>query len=144
MSANDLLTARLERLIQSSPDSKDKAQLRKEIENLTGHIARVRGEIKQASRILKALSHPTRLTILKLLEVRGMCVCELTAILKATQPTISHHLSILRNMGLIEERREGKWIFYNIAENETVKCFQQIISHLCKKIDEQRSVSVKN
>ncbi len=133
MCANNFLTARLERLIQSSPDSKDKTQLRKEIENLTGHIARVRGEIKQASEVLKALSHPTRLTILKLLEVRSMCVCELTAILKATQPTVSHHLSILRNMGLIEERREGKWIFYNIAENETVRCLQQVISRIYVK-----------
>jgi DNA-binding transcriptional ArsR family regulator len=70
------------------------------------------------ARFLKALANETRLKILRLLSKRGMCVCELTVALDLTQPTASHHLNILENMGLIEDRKEGKWVFYSIAKPE--------------------------
>ena len=47
-----------------------------------------------------------------------MCVCEVMVALDLTQPTASHHLRILENVGLVKDRKEGKWVFYSIANPE--------------------------
>jgi ArsR family transcriptional regulator len=63
----------------------------------------------------------TRLKMLRLLNEREMCVCELTVALDLTQPTASHHLNILENMRLIRDRKEGKWVFYSVSRPELVQ-----------------------
>jgi ArsR family transcriptional regulator len=65
-------------------------------------------------KIFKALSDPTRLRIIFLLEGKDLCVCELTFILKMSQSRVSHQLRILRDAGLVEDRRDGKWMIYGI------------------------------
>lgn len=77
--------------------------------------------LRKQSRLLKALANETRLKMLRLLSIREMCVCELTIALNLTQPTASHHLNILQNVGLIKDRKEGKWVFYSVAEPEVVQ-----------------------
>ncbi len=62
--------------------------------------------------LFKALSDGTRLRILNLLLERELCVCELMDVLKMSQPRISHQLRILKDAGLIADRREGKWMVY--------------------------------
>ncbi len=91
------------------------------LRELTEDIVRARETIRRTTRVFKALSHPTRLKILRLLSVRDMCVCEIMAILNTTQPTTSHHLNLLENMRLIEERREGKWVFYSVADSKPLQ-----------------------
>jgi ArsR family transcriptional regulator len=63
---------------------------------------------------LKALGDPTRLRILDLLAQQPdpLCVCDLTPLFPQNQPTISHHLRLLREAGLIETERRGTWSFY--------------------------------
>lgn len=68
------------------------------------------------SKFFKALADPTRLRMLGLLVVREMCVCEVMAALDLTQPTASHHLRILENIGLVVDRKEGKWVFYSLKD----------------------------
>jgi ArsR family transcriptional regulator len=87
--------------------------------------------IRQRSRFLKALSDSTRLKIIELLNVREMCVCEIMAALDLTQPTASHHLNLLENAGLLNDRREGKWVFYSLANPEIPKILEKI--HSTKK-----------
>lgn len=70
------------------------------------------------SKVFKALADPIRLRILGLLSFREMCVCEVMVALDLTQPTASHHLRILENVGLVKDRKEGKWVFYSIANPE--------------------------
>jgi ArsR family transcriptional regulator len=70
------------------------------------------------SKVLKALADAIRLRILGLLSSREMCVCEVMVALDLTQPTASHHLRILENVGLVKDRKEGKWVFYSIANPE--------------------------
>ncbi|MCL5292605.1 MAG: metalloregulator ArsR/SmtB family transcription factor [Actinobacteria bacterium] len=60
---------------------------------------------------LKALSDPTRLRIFEMLLDKEMCVCEIVAELKLSQPLVSHHLRELKIAGLVNDRREGNWIF---------------------------------
>jgi ArsR family transcriptional regulator len=67
---------------------------------------------------LKALADPTRLRMLDLLaqEPQALCVCDITAQFDLHQPTISHHLRILREAGLITSARRGVWAYYGATE----------------------------
>jgi len=69
----------------------------------------------QTEKLLRALSDGTRLRIINLLmEEDELCVCELTDALDMVQPKVSRHLAILREAGLVLDRREGLWIHYRI------------------------------
>ncbi len=78
-------------------------------------------EQKHQKKILKALSDPTRLNILRLLKLRAMCVCELMTALDIPQPLISHHLRILRDCGIVDDRKVGKFIFYELHSKSALK-----------------------
>lgn len=64
---------------------------------------------------LKAAGDPTRTRILKLLESGGLCVCQVQAVLGLAPSTVSKHLTILKLAGLVEDRRDGKWIEYALT-----------------------------
>lgn len=69
----------------------------------------------EADTLFRILADPTRLRILLLLETQGeLCVCELTHALDAIQPKISRHLALLRESGLVLDRRQGQWIYYRL------------------------------
>ncbi|MFW6139745.1 MAG: ArsR/SmtB family transcription factor [Acidobacteriota bacterium] len=72
--------------------------------------------MRQAVKVFKALSDPTRLRILMLLLQKDLCVCELVFTLKMEQSRISHQLRILRDADLVEALRDGKWTNYRIPE----------------------------
>jgi ArsR family transcriptional regulator, arsenate/arsenite/antimonite-responsive transcriptional repressor len=63
-------------------------------------------------KIFKALSDSNRIRILKMLQIRPLCVCEITAVLNLATSTVSKHLSILREVDLIYDIKEGKWVNY--------------------------------
>ena len=65
---------------------------------------------------MKAVGDPTRTRILKLLETGGLCVCQVQAVLGLAPSTVSKHLSILKLAGLVEDRRDGKWIEYALTD----------------------------
>jgi len=67
-------------------------------------------------RLFFGLVDRTRLRILQLLAKEELCSCEVMAALDLTQPTTSHHLGILERAGLVSSRREGKWVFYRLAD----------------------------
>ena len=109
---------RLTRLIESGRCAAVEApEYANELRHLLDNVADA-DTIKRQSRIFKALADDTRLRILKLLEIREMCVCEVMVALDLTQPTASHHLGLLENAGLVKARKEGKWVFYHVANRE--------------------------
>jgi ArsR family transcriptional regulator len=65
--------------------------------------------------LFSALADRTRLRILNLVRRREVCVCYFVSILDETQPKISRHLAYLRRAGIVNARRDGKWIHYSIA-----------------------------
>ena len=73
--------------------------------------------------IFKALSDETRLRILKLLEKGELCVCDIVAALDIIQPKVSFHLSILKEAGLIKDRKQGKWVHYKIDDSDFFRRF---------------------
>lgn len=77
--------------------------------------------MKKIENIFKALSDVTRLRVIKLLQERELCVCELMQVLEMSQPRISRHMSVLKNAGLVEDRREGKWVYYSITNKPQEK-----------------------
>ena len=65
-------------------------------------------------RLFAALADPTRLRLLNLMQGREVCVCYFVEILNQGQPKISRHLAYLRRAGIVEARREGKWMHYRM------------------------------
>jgi len=72
--------------------------------------------MKEFIRVMKALSEPTRVKILKILEKRSMCVCELQTAIGAAQSTTSKHLKILEDAGIVESNKDGLWVNYTLAD----------------------------
>lgn len=68
--------------------------------------------------VFKALSDETRLRILRLLSERELCVCDIADTLEMTQPNISFHLGILKESGLIKDRKNGRWSHYSLEESD--------------------------
>jgi ArsR family transcriptional regulator len=68
--------------------------------------------------LLAALADPTRLEILRQLAGSAeVCACDFTSCCDVSQPTISHHLKVLRDAGVVTSERRGNWVFYRIAPN---------------------------
>ncbi|HLO76784.1 MAG TPA: metalloregulator ArsR/SmtB family transcription factor [Magnetospirillum sp.] len=66
--------------------------------------------------VAKAVADPSRVRILKLLEKGELCVCQITTVLDLAPATVSKHLSMLKAAGLAQQRRDGKWVYYRLAE----------------------------
>ena len=71
--------------------------------------------MKKTAQLFKALSDETRLRILSLLSAGELCVCDLMAVLQLPQSTVSRHLAYLRNVDLVEDRRQGVWMYYRLT-----------------------------
>jgi len=88
--------------------------------------------------IFKALGDSNRLRILCMLSVRKLCVCEINAVLNVSMSTISYHLKILRNAGLVSSLKDGRWIIYSLnTKDEIVK---DIIDQAIKYMNDEEQV----
>jgi ArsR family transcriptional regulator, arsenate/arsenite/antimonite-responsive transcriptional repressor len=66
--------------------------------------------MKEFIKVMKALSDPNRVKLLKMLQYRVMCVCEIRAALSIAQPTVSKHLKVLEDAGLVRYEKDGLWV----------------------------------
>lgn len=82
------------------------------------------------TRFFKALSDSNRLRILKMLQIKPLCVCEITDVLQLAASTVSKHLSILKENGFIKEERDGKWVNYQINYNSSDPRISAVLSSL--------------
>jgi ArsR family transcriptional regulator len=73
-----------------------------------------RRSIARAS-VFKAMGHPTRVFILEKLQEASRCVCELTDLVGADMSTVSKHLAVLKNAGIVQDRKEGTTVYYSLA-----------------------------
>jgi len=78
----------------------------------------------------KALADDTRQQILELLQEGEMCVSDVVAAFDMSQPTISHHLHILKQFGLVTSRKEGKQVFYAINRDNVIECCGRLFAKL--------------
>lgn len=104
----------------------DEDKARTKVEKLRSLVRKLDNEdLESEVEIFKAMADPCRLTILKLLREGELCVCEIMTALQRPQSTTSHHLSILKNAGLIKERKVGKWSNYRLAEGAIIELMNQ-------------------
>ena len=75
-------------------------------------------ELNQISLVCKALSDPNRLRIVQLLTDREQCGCELLEQMQISQPTLSHHMRILEDCGLVTTRKKAKWNHYSLNRDQ--------------------------
>jgi len=97
--------------------------------------------MKTFVKVMKALSDPSRVRILKMLQKRVMCVCEITAALGVAQSTASKHLKILEDAGLITSRKEGLWVNYALADGEASPYAASLIGNLKHWLEDDPSVA---
>ncbi len=98
-------------------------------------VTRVKGKVSQqdtkaVSQIFKALSDDTRIKIAYALSVEDeLCVCDVANIVGSTTATASHHLRLLRNLGLAKYRKEGKLVFYSLDDDHVKQLIQIAFTH---------------
>lgn len=88
--------------------------------------------LKKEIELFKALGDETRLKILDMLSCGELCACEILEGLHLTQPTISHHMKVLQEVGLVNARKNGKWMHYSINKatvDEGKEFLDYITSH---------------
>lgn len=85
--------------------------------------------IREASDIFQVLSDPTRIKILHLLTDQELCVHDLTKILDVSQSSVSHHLKLLRMQRLVKTRREGRAVYYSLADSHVLQLVNQCLDH---------------
>ena len=94
-------------------------------------------ELTSISSIFKVLSDPTRAKIVWILDQHEMCVCDLAATLDMTKSAISHQLRALREANLVINRREGKNVFYSLADDHIKQIFEKGLEHIREKKPEE-------
>lgn len=88
----------------------------------------------------KAISDPTRVKIIKLLQVKELCVCEIHAALSFSQPTISNHLKILENARIVTSRKERNWVIYTLNGGAPEKTVRQLLATVTAHLDEDPEI----
>jgi ArsR family transcriptional regulator len=96
--------------------------------------------MKRFVRVMKALSDPSRVKIIKILGVKELCVCELRQLLGLAQPTVSKHLKILEEAGLVDYRKEGSWIIYRLSTGEDSEYARVMLGNVKGWLDEEPQV----
>ena len=119
---------------QSSPESEAPS-----CESSLVHLERVRqvqSEIlptekaQQMAQFFGIMADPHRLKLLSALAQAELCVCDLAAVVKMSESAVSHQLRLLRNLRLVKHRREGRNIYYTLADAHIVNLYREVAEHL--------------
>ncbi len=97
--------------------------------------------MKEFIRIMKALSDPNRVKIVKLLQQKSMCVCELQRVLGLAQPTVSKHLKVLEGAGLVDFQKDGLWVNYFVADGKDSPYAASLLGHLRHWLNEDPEIA---
>lgn len=89
---------------------------------------------------MKALSDPNRVKIIKLLDQKEMCVCELQGALGIAQSTVSKHLKILEEAGLVDYRKDGLWVNYSLTNGKNSPYAASLLGNLKHWLEDDSEV----
>ena len=96
--------------------------------------------MKDFIKVMKALSDPNRVKIMKMLQHKDLCVCELQTALGIAQPTVSKHLKILEGAGLVTFEKDGLWVNYKVINNGN-QYARILLSHLKEWLEDDPQIS---
>lgn len=97
--------------------------------------------MKDFIKVMKALSDQTRVKILKLLEKKRLCVCELQTALGIAQSTTSKHLKILEDAGLVISKKDGLWVNYALSDGQQSPYAATLLGNLRHWLNEEADIS---
>jgi ArsR family transcriptional regulator len=96
--------------------------------------------VKQLIKVMKALSDPSRVKIVKMLQHRVMCVCEIQAALDLAQSTVSKHLRVLEDTGLLSHEKEGLWVNYHLTDGSNSPYAASLLGNLKHWLDDDLEI----
>jgi ArsR family transcriptional regulator len=96
--------------------------------------------MKEFIKVMKALSDQNRVKIIKLLQKRVMCVCEIQAALRLAQPTISKHLKALEKAGLVSHSKDGLWVNYFLTDGVQSPYAASLLGHIRHWLSEELEI----
>jgi ArsR family transcriptional regulator len=96
--------------------------------------------MKDFIKVMKALSDPNRVRIVKMLQHKLMCVCEMQEALQISQSSVSKHLKILEEAGLVDFRKDGLWVNYYLADGRKSPYVSSLMGNLRHWLEEEPEV----
>jgi ArsR family transcriptional regulator, arsenate/arsenite/antimonite-responsive transcriptional repressor len=97
--------------------------------------------VKEFVKVMKAVSDPNRVKILKMLQHKSLCVCEMQAALGIAQPTVSNHLKVLEDAGLVSYRKEGLWVNYSISDGSNSPYAASLLGNLKHWLQDDQEIA---
>lgn len=91
------------------------------------------------SNVFKALAHPTRIQIVKLLRNGELCVCDILPNLDSEQSNTSQHLTVLKNQGIVESRKDGSKVIYSVKNKEVYEMVDLVEAIILRQIEETKT-----
>jgi ArsR family transcriptional regulator len=96
--------------------------------------------MKPFLKVMKALSDPNRVKIIKMLQQRFLCVCEMKAALNIAQPTVSKHLKLLEDAGLVTSEKDGLWVNYRLTDGGSSPYAATVLGNLRHWLNEEGQI----
>lgn len=96
--------------------------------------------MKAFIKVMKALSDPNRVKIVKLLQHKMLCVCELQGALGVSQPTVSKHLKVLEEAGLVSSKKDGLWVDYHLADGRESAYAASLLGNLKHWLNDESEI----
>lgn len=98
--------------------------------------------MQQLIAVARALSEPNRVRVIRALQGRELCVCQITELLELAPSTVSRHMSVLQQGGMVDSRKDGRWVYYRLAgEDAPIEAWEAIqwaLRHACATPEAQR------
>jgi len=97
--------------------------------------------MKAFIKVMKALSDPNRVKIIKMLQHKVMCVCEMQKALKVSQPAVSKHLKLLEDAGLVSFQKDGLWVNYHLTNGGNSPYVASLLGNLRHWLEEESEIA---
>ena len=97
--------------------------------------------MKEFIKVMKALSDPNRVKLVKMLQHKVMCVCEIREALGVAQPTVSKHLKVLENAGLVAYKKDGLWVNYHLTDGANSPYAASLLGNLKHWLEEAPEIT---